>query len=79
MLRKFTKIGIDFSGKQLEYLRMIFESRISKQTDRQKRLLIKISKKAGETEWIVVILMGNTSIGRTGKYMQDDGHPSVLL
>lgn len=60
---------------------MIFESRISSETDRQKRLFDqKISKKRQVNRMDSGDSHGrSTSIGREPENMQDDGHPSVLL
>ena len=60
---------------------MIFESRISSETDRQKRLFDqKISKKRQVNRMDSWDYHGrSTSIGREPENMQDDGHPSVLL
>jgi hypothetical protein len=60
---------------------MIFESCISSETDRQKRLFDqKISKKRQVNRMDSCDSHGrSTSIGREPENMQDDGHPSVLL
>lgn len=60
---------------------MIFESRISSETDRQKRLFDqKISKKRQVNRMDSCDSHGrSTSIGQEPENMQDDGHPSVLL